>query len=75
RAWSEDDYAAALQRLESRGLVKDGAFTSAGRELREQVETHTDGQMRGAIDAIGDGYSRLIDQLSAWSAAVRTLKG
>ena len=55
--------------------MKDGAFTSAGRELREQVETHTDGQMRGAIDAIGDGYSRLIDQLSAWSAAVRTLKG
>jgi len=75
RAWSEDDYAAALERLESRGLVKDGAFTSAGRELREQVETHTDGQMRGAIDAIGDGYSRLINQLSAWSAAVRTLKG
>ncbi|MEY3033895.1 MAG: hypothetical protein RLZ86_517 [Actinomycetota bacterium] len=75
RAWSEDDYTAALERLESRGLVKDGAFTPAGRALREQVEVHTDDQMRSAIDALGDGFARLIDQLSAWSAAVRTMKG
>ncbi len=75
RSWSDDDYAAAIERLESRGLVKEGAFTSAGRELRERVEIDTDEQMRGAIDALGDGFARLIDQLSAWSAAVRTMKG
>ena len=75
RGWSEDDYAAAIERLESRGLLKDGAFTTAGRELRESVEVHTDEQMRGTIAAIGDEFDRLIDQLSAWSGAVRALKG
>lgn len=75
RGWSEDDFAAAIERLESRGLVKDGAFTSAGRDLRERVEVHTDDQMRAPIAAIGDDFDRLISQLSAWSAAVRTMKG
>ncbi len=75
RGWNEDDYTAAIDRLESRGLVKDGAFTDAGRELREKVEIHTDDQMRSTIAIIGDDFDRLIDQLSVWSAAVRTMKG
>ena len=75
RGWSEDDYAAAIERLESRGLLKDGSFTPAGRELRESVEVHTDDQMRGVMTAIGDDFGRLIDQLTAWSNAVRALKG
>ena len=75
RGWSEDDYAGAIERLESRGLLKDGSFTPAGRELRESVEVHTDDQMRGVIATIGDDFGRLIDQLTAWSNAVRAMKG
>lgn len=75
RGWSEDDYTAAVERLESRGLIENGAFTATGRELRENVEVHTDEQMRAALVAIGDDFDRLIEQFSAWSAAVRTMKG
>ena len=39
------------------------------------VEVRTDEQMRGVIAAIGDDFGRLVDQLSAWSNAVRTMKG
>lgn len=75
RGWNEDDYAAALERLESRGLVRDGAFTDAGRELRESIESRTDDQMRDAITAMSNDFDRVIAQLSTWSAAVRAMKG
>ncbi len=35
RAWSDEQFDAATARLEARGLLADGAFTDAGRELRE----------------------------------------
>ena len=37
RAWSEDDFAAAIERLQSRGLVEDGAFTESARGFRDQT--------------------------------------
>ena len=46
RAWTADQFDAATERLERRGLVADGAFTERGRALREQIEEHTDAQMR-----------------------------
>ena len=33
RAWTDDQFDAATERLKARGLVADGAFTTAGREL------------------------------------------
>lgn len=75
RGWSDDDYAAAIERLGSRGLVRDGAFTDAGRELRERIETNTDSQMRESIAVIGDDFDRLIDTLTVYSRAVQTMKG
>src|SRR3546814_13920354 len=42
RAWSDAELDAAEERLASRGLVADGAFTDAGRAAREEVEVATD---------------------------------
>lgn len=75
RGWSEEDYAAAIERLESRGLIRDGAFTPSGRDLREQVEVATDLQMTAAIRALGDDADSIIARLTTWSDAVRAAKG
>ncbi len=75
RGWSEDDFAAAIDRLESRGLIHDGAFTDAGRAAREQVEVHTDQQMAAVVQALGDDADHIIGALSSWSDAVRAAKG
>ena len=65
RAWTDEQFDAALERLESRGLVADGAFTDAGRAAREAVEVHTDDQMRLAVDALGDDADELFALLAA----------
>ena len=75
RGWSEDDYTAAIDRLTSRGLIADGAFTAKGRELRESVEVRTDDQMRGVLAIIGDDFARLVEVLGTWSRAVQAMKG
>ena len=75
RAWSEDDYSAAISRLESRGLIAEGAFTDKGRQLREQVEINTDEQMSQVISAIGENFDLLIAMLEPWSQFVRNFKG
>jgi hypothetical protein len=75
RAWTTEQFDAALERLESRGLVADGAFTEAGRAAREAVEVHTDDQVRLAIDALGDDADELFTLLAPWGEAVRAAKG
>jgi len=75
RGWSEDDYRAAIERLERRGLISDGSFTESGRAAREAVERATDAQMAAAIEAMGDDLDRLLGLLTPWSRAVQTHKG
>lgn len=75
RAWSEDDYTAATERLEARGLIDGGAFTPTGAELREQVEVDTDAQMQTTLTAIGEDFDQLMAMLGPWSQAVRNFKG
>ncbi len=75
RGWSEDDYRAAIDRLTSRNLIRDGAFTPEGHAAREAVERATDAQMSGAISAMGDDLDRLLGLLTPWSQAVQTHKG
>ena len=75
RAWTAEQFDAATARLESRGLVADGAFTPAGRGLREDIEIHTDAQMSPALDALGDDVTELCDRLAPWGEAIRTAKG
>jgi hypothetical protein len=75
RAWTTEQFDAAEERLESRGLIADGAFTPAGRELREDIEVHTDAQMSPTLDALGDDITELCDRLAPWGEAIRAAKG
>lgn len=61
RAWSDNDWAAAVDRLRGRGwLDASGGLTDAGRAHRRWVEDRTDALAVGAYDAIGeDGCDRL----------------
>ena len=75
RAWTNEQFDAATERLESKGLIADGAFTAAGRELRERIEVETDVQARPAIDALGDDVDELFRILAPWGEAIREAKG
>ena len=75
RAWSESDFDAAQARLEERGLVADGAFTSTGRAAREDVERLTDGLCRPIVEGLGDDCDELVAILGTWSAAVQAAGG
>ncbi|HVL84206.1 MAG TPA: hypothetical protein VM367_07990 [Pseudonocardia sp.] len=60
RGWSEQEWAAAAQRLTSRGLLAAGAPTERGRALRAEVEAHTDTLADAPWAALGDeGAQRL----------------
>ena len=75
RAWTDEQFDAATERLERRGLVADGAFTPTGRERRERVEQDTDEQMRPVLDALGDDVEELIELLAPWGRSIREAKG
>ncbi len=75
RAWSEDDFAAATGRLESRGLIADGAFTEPGRALRESIEVRTDAQQTPVLAALDDDVDELCVALERWGVAIRDAKG
>ena len=71
RAWSDEQFEAAHQRLRSRGLVDQVGFTTAGRELREAIEAHTDQQMVTSMRALGSGLDELLALLTPWGEAIR----
>ncbi len=70
RGWDEDDVDAAYARLTDRGLISDGALTSAGTELRDHIERTTDGSTRAVIDRLGDRAEELFGLLDSWSDAI-----
>lgn len=75
RAWSDDQFDAAHDRLRAKGLVDDTGFTALGREVREQIEVHTDQQMLATVRALGDDLDELLAILLPWGAAIRDAKG
>jgi hypothetical protein len=75
RAWSQDQLDAATDRLATRGLVAEEAFTDEGRAQREAVEQATDRQCRPFVDALGDDLDELVDILTPWGAAIRDAAG
>jgi hypothetical protein len=75
RAWSDEQMDAAYERLQARGWVKDEAFTPAGQAAREDVEWHTDRQLRPVIEALGDGFDGLLTLIGPFGAAVRDAGG
>ncbi|MEU7900335.1 hypothetical protein AB0B45_46820 [Nonomuraea sp. NPDC049152] len=65
RGWSEQEWAAARDRLASRGLVDaEGVATEAGRALREQVERMTDQLAGGPWLALGEERAARLAELS-----------
>lgn len=75
RAWTDAEFDAALERLESRGHIADGAFTDTGRAAREAVEVATDDAMTPALAALGDDVEELIELLTPWGVTVRAGHG
>ncbi|WP_369179470.1 SCO6745 family protein [Streptomyces mutabilis] len=65
RGWSEDDWAAARERLAARGLLEaDGTATEAGRALRAEVEHRTDELAAAPWESLGaENTARLADLL------------
>jgi hypothetical protein len=61
RAWSDDDWSAAVTRLVERGWVNpDGSFTQAGQDHRQRVEDATDRLALAPWEQLGqDGCDRL----------------
>jgi len=75
RAWTDEQFDAACERLRSRGLIDEVGFTEAGREAREALEVTTDEQMRPALDALGSDIDELFEIMRPWGAAVRAGRG
>lgn len=75
RAWTDEQFDAAHDRLQSRGLVDAVGFTPHGRQVREQIEIDTDRQMDRAMAALGADIDELLEILLPWGAAVRDAKG
>ena len=63
RAWSAEEWSSAVDRLRSRGLLAGDvplAFTDAGRQVRQQIEDHTDALAVAAYEPLGEeGCERL----------------
>ncbi|MFC6900268.1 hypothetical protein ACFQGX_33935 [Nonomuraea dietziae] len=65
RGWSEQEWAAASDRLSARGLLDDeGQATEEGRRLRDQVERMTDELAAGPWRALGAERAERLAQLS-----------
>jgi hypothetical protein len=75
RGWSAAELSDGVNRLEERGLVRDGAFTDQGREVREAVELSTDRQCRPVIESLGDDFDEVIDVLAPMGKAIRAKQG
>lgn len=70
RGWNEAEVDAAYARLGERGLVEDGALTTAGTALRDHIEQTTDLSTRAVFDRLGDRASELLGLLDPWSEAI-----
>ena len=63
RGWTEDEWAAALSRLATRGWVgADGTITETGRSARQQIEDTTDRVCAAGIDREATGRMITIEE-------------
>lgn len=76
RAWTDDDFDQAHERLQSQGLLDTaGLLTQAGRDFREGIETATDAQMAPVMATLGDDATELIELIEPWGVAIRAVGG
>ena len=65
RAWPQEAWDAAVERLASRGLVNaDGSFTEAGRAQRQRIEDATDSLATAPYAVLGEEKCELIRTLA-----------
>jgi len=66
RGWSPDALADAVQGLQERGELTDGALTERGRAARAALEAATDATMDPAVQALGGQFDDVVERLQAW---------
>lgn len=75
RAWSDDDLTGGEERLASRGLIRDGALTDAGRTAREAIEVATDDGCAPIVARLADDLDELASLVDAWSRRLQAAGG
>ena len=79
RGWTSEEFDRSEHHLRDLGYLDgtgaDTHLSQPGRHAREEIEVATDGQMRPALDALGDDIDELFDILSPWGEAIRAGKG
>jgi Helix-turn-helix family len=70
RGWSDDERAAGIERLRSRGLLDGDQLTPTGRTLREGIEDATDRGDDDVVAALGEGLEELCELVEPWARAV-----
>ena len=71
REWPDDEWAAAIGRLEDRGLVAAGRLTDTGAEQRDRIEAVTDRLAIEPWEALGDDdAARLRHLVRPWSKTI-----
>jgi len=67
RGWPEAAMSAAVDGLEARGWLRDGALTDAGRGARAGIEDRTDAAELPIAAALGDRLDEVVARLDGWS--------
>lgn len=68
RGWAAERISDAAAGLQARGLLSDGALTGTGMALRQRIEDRTDTGEQSIVDAVGDQFPTVVEELAAWSA-------
>ncbi|HEX6313083.1 MAG TPA: hypothetical protein VF152_15840, partial [Acidimicrobiia bacterium] len=72
RGWGDDDWAAATDRLRTRGwLDRDGRLTPTGRAARDRVEEDTDRLASDPVDRLGDAVESVVPVLRRVATRLR----
>ena len=66
RGWPAAAMQRAIGQLESRGWVRDGDLTGAGRTARRHIELRTDDQEQPIVAALGDRLDEVCGLLNHW---------
>lgn len=74
RGWSQEEIEAGIERLESKGYLRDGAFTDTGREYRRSIESSTDAMDADVVLEL-DEADALFEALEPLQKAVLDARG
>ncbi|HEY2285622.1 MAG TPA: hypothetical protein VGH88_07755 [Streptosporangiaceae bacterium] len=66
RGWAPEVMQGAVDGLEGRGWVRDGALTDAGLAARLAIEEQTDAQEESIVTALGGRLDEVCDRLNHW---------